>query len=94
MERESQSVEEMGKEHYPLMGPRGGDALPLFGKPVRNVVRQVSGLPRFFDVSVRDGGYHPLASRSGHGWRRLRWGVRTWVLELENGRTEKERRHG
>ena len=29
VERESQSAEEMGKEHYPLMGPGGGDELPL-----------------------------------------------------------------
>ena len=72
VKREAQSAEEMGEEHHPLMGPRGGDELPLFGKPVRNVVRQVSGLPQFFDVSLRDGGDHPLASRSGHGWRRLR----------------------
>ena len=46
-------------------------------------VRKVSGLPQFFDVALRDGGDHPLASRSGHGWRRLRWEVRTWALELE-----------
>ena len=73
VEREAQSVEEMREEHHPLMGPRGGDELPLFDKPLRDVVRQVSGLPRLFDVSLRDGGDHPLASRSGHDWRRSRW---------------------
>ena len=92
LEREAQSTEEMGEEHHPLMGPRGGDELPLFGKPVRDVVRQVSGLPQLFDMSLRDGGDHPLASRSGHGWRRLRLGVRTWALELECARMDRRRR--
>ena len=73
MQREAQSVEEMGEEYHPLMGPRSGDELPLFGKPVRDVASQISGLPQLFDVSLRDGGDHPLASRSGHDWRRLRW---------------------
>ena len=68
------------------------DELPLFRKPVRNVVRQVSDLPQFFDVSLRDGGDHPLASCSGHGWRRLRWGVRIWALELECAEMDKQRR--
>ena len=36
VERESQSAEEMGKEHYPLMGPGGGDKLPLIWEPVRD----------------------------------------------------------
>ena len=30
----TQSAEEVGKEYYPLVGPWGGDKLPLFGKPV------------------------------------------------------------
>ena len=34
---EAQSMEEMGEEHHPLMGPRGGDELPLFGEPHRVV---------------------------------------------------------
>ena len=93
MEREAQSMEEMGEEHHPLMGPRGGDELPLFGKPVRDVARQVSGLPQLFDMSLHDEGDHPLASRSGHGWRRLRWGVRTWALELECARMYKQGRN-
>src|SRR4051812_45462457 len=92
VEREAQSAEEMGEEHHPLTGPWGGDELPLFGKPVRDVVRQVSGLPQFFDVSLRDGGDHPLASHSGHGRRRLRWGVRTWALELECEEMDWQRR--
>src|SRR3954469_21656157 len=83
VERKTQSAEKVGKEYYPLMGPWGGEELPLFGKPVRDVVRQVSGFPQFFDVSLRNRGGHPLASRSGQGWRRLRWEVRAWVLELE-----------
>ena len=92
MKRESQSAEEMGEEYNPLMGPGGGDELPRIREPVRDVVRQVSGLPQFFDVSLRDGGDHPLASRSGHGWRRLRWGVRTWALELECAKMDRQRR--
>ena len=83
MKWKAQSAEEVGKEHYPLMGPWGGEELPLFGKPVRDVVRQVSGLPQSFDAALRDGGDLPLASRSGHRWRRLRWEVRAWALELE-----------
>ena len=71
VERESQSAEEMGEEHYPLMGP-GGDELPLIGEPVRDVIGQVSGSPQFLDVSLRDGGDHPLASHSGHAWSGLR----------------------
>src|SRR4051812_29058821 len=82
VERKTQSAEEVGKEYNPLMGPWGGEEFPLFGKPVRDVVRQVSGLPQFFVMALRDGGDHPLASRSGHGWRRLTWEVRTWALEL------------
>ena len=92
MKWKTQSAEEVGKEHYPLMGPWGGEELALFGKPVHDVVRQVSGLPQFFDVSLHDGGDHPLASRSGHGWRRLRWGVRTWALELECAKMDRQRR--
>ena len=92
MEWESQSAEEMGEEHHPLMGPRGGDELPLFGKPVRNVVRQVSGLPQFFDVSLRNGGGHPLASRSGHNRGRLRRDVRAWALEVECAEMDKQGR--
>ena len=73
MQREAQSAEEMGEEYHPLMGPRSGDELPFFGKPVRDIASQISGLPQLCDVSLRDGGDHPLASRSGRGWRRLRW---------------------
>ena len=73
MEWEAQSTEEMGKKYYPLMGPGGGDDPPLIWEPVCDVVGQVSGSPQFLDVSLRDGGDHPLASHSGHGWRRLRW---------------------
>ena len=45
MERESQSAEEIGEEYYPLMGPGGGDELPLIWEPVRDVVGHVSGTP-------------------------------------------------
>ena len=40
VEWETQSVEEVGKEYYPLMGPWGGEKLPLLGKPVRDVFGQ------------------------------------------------------
>ena len=92
MEWEAQSAEEMGKKYYPLMGPRGGDELSLVGEPVRDVAGQVSGAAQLLDVPLRNGGGHPLASRSGHGWRRLRWGVRTWALELEGAKMDRQRR--
>ena len=37
VEWEAQSTEEMGKEYHPLMGPRGGDELPLVVELVRDV---------------------------------------------------------
>src|SRR3954469_1862383 len=55
-------------------------------KPVRDVLGQISGLPKLFNLSLRDGGSHPLASCSGHRWRRLRTKGRTWALELECAR--------
>ena len=72
MEWEAQSAEEMGKEYHPLMGPGGGDGLPLVGEPVRDIAGQISGAAQLLDVPLRNGGGHPLASHSGHGWRRLR----------------------
>ena len=72
MKWEAQSAEEMGKEYYPLMGPGGGDELPLVGELVRDVAGQISGDVQLLDVPLRNGGGHPLASRSGHSWRRLR----------------------
>ena len=92
VEWEAQSAEEMGKERHALMGPRGGDELPFVWKPVCNVVVQVSGFPQPFDVPLREGGGHPLASRSGHDWGRLRRDVRTWALELECAEMDKRRR--
>ena len=92
MKWEAQSTEEVGKEYDPLMGPGGGDELPLVGESVRDIAGQVSDLAQPLDVPLRDGGDHPLASRSGHGWRRLRWGVRTWALELECAEMDKQRR--
>ena len=43
VEWEAQSAEEIGEEHHPLMGPGGGDELPLIWEPVRDVVGKVSG---------------------------------------------------
>ena len=45
VEWKTQSAEEVGKEYYPLMGPWGGEKLPLLRKPVRDVFGQVSVLP-------------------------------------------------
>ena len=44
MKWEAQSTKEMGKKHYPLMGPGGGDELSLVGEPMRNVAGKVSGV--------------------------------------------------
>ena len=92
MQREAQSAEEMGEKHDPLMGPGGGDELPLIWEPVRDVFGQVFSSSQLLDVSLRDGGDHPPASCSGHGWRGLRWDVRTWALELECARMDRRRR--
>ena len=92
MKWEAQSTKEMGKEHYPLMGHGGGDKLSLIGEPVRDVAGQISGAVQLLDVPLRNGGGHPLASRPGHDWRRLRWEVRAWALELEHAGTDKQRR--
>ena len=75
MEWEAQSAEEMGKEYYPLMGPGGGDELSLVREAVHDVTQlldQICGVAQLLDLPLRDGGGHPLASRSGHSWRRLR----------------------
>ena len=72
VEWKTQSAEEMGKKNDPLMGTGGGDELSLIGKPVRDVTGQISGVAQLLDLPLRDGGGHPLASRSGHSWRRLR----------------------
>ena len=69
---EAQFTEEVGKKYDPLMGPGGGDGLPLVREPVRDVAGQISGVVQLLDVPLRNGGGHPLASRSGHSWRRLR----------------------
>ena len=71
----------MGEEESLVRGGNGGeiqpshgDELPLIWKPVRDVVRQVSGLPQLFDLPLRDGGGHPSTSRSGHDWGRVEVG--------------------
>src|SRR4051812_38308673 len=86
MERKAQSAEEMGEENHPLLRPRGGKELPCLREPVCDVVGQISGLPKFFDLSLRDGGSHPFTPCSEHGWSGLRAKGRTWALELECAR--------
>ena len=88
----AQSVEEVGKENDPLMGPGGGDELPLVGQPVGDVAGEVSGAAQFGDVLLLNGGGQPFTSRSGHGRRRSRRDVRTWALELECAEMDKQRR--
>ena len=56
----------MGKEDYPLMGFGHWDDLSRVQQPVRDILGQVSGLPKLGDVLLCDRGGHPLASRSGH----------------------------
>ena len=73
------------------MGPGGGDKLPLVGESMRDVAGQVSGLSQPLDVPLCDGGGHPLASLSGHGWGRLRRDARTWALELECTEMDKKK---
>ena len=73
VEWKTQSAEEVKEKYYPLMGPWGGDELPLVGEPMCDVAGQISGAAQLLYVPLRNGGGHPLASRSGHGWRRLRW---------------------
>ena len=92
MKWKAQSAEEMGKKNDPLMGPGGGDELPLIWEPVRDVIGQVSGFPQLLDLPLRNGGGHPLASRSRHNWGRLRRDVRAWALELECAEMDKQRR--
>ena len=53
MKWEAQSAEEMGKEYYPLMGPRGGDELSLVGEPMRDVAGQVSGAAQLLEGHVK-----------------------------------------
>ena len=92
VKRKAQSAEEMGEKHDPLMGPGGGDELPLIWEPVRDVVGQVSDFPQLFDLPLCDGGGHPPAYRSRHGWRRSRWEMRTWALELECAKMDEQGR--
>ena len=47
VDRKAQSAEEVGKEYYPLMGPGGGDELPLIWEPMRDVVGRYPALLSF-----------------------------------------------
>ena len=88
MEGKPQSVEEVVEENYPLMGFWGRDNLPHNGQPMCDIRGQVSGSAQLLDVSLRNGGSHPFASRSGHDWRRLRGRMWAWALELECARED------
>ena len=83
---EPQSAEEVVEENHPLMRFRGRDDLPRSGQPMRDIRGQVSGSAQLLDVSLRNGGSHPFASRSGHDWGWLRG--RMWTCELEYARMD------
>ena len=85
MEGESQLAYEVGEKHYPFLGLRGGDDLPLGRKPMSYVFGQVSGLPKLLDVLLLDGGGHPIACRSGHIRKVFAEKEKAWALELDNG---------
>ena len=97
MEWKSQLADEVGDEHYPLMGLRGRDDLSLGRKPMGDFLGQISGLPELGDVLLLDGGDHPLALRSGSrhdrsaflGWKRR--GLGRWSLRMDG---QRERRRG
>ena len=66
VEGKSQPADEMGKEYIPFVGFGGRDDLPRVWEPVRDVCGHVSSFPELRNVLLRNGGDHPLASRSGH----------------------------
>ena len=82
----------MREEYYSLSSLWGGGDVSLRRKPVRDVFGHVSGCPKLGDILLRDGGGHPLASRSGHGAAGPTKKVRTWALGLESARTDEQRR--
>ena len=65
------------------MGVEVRNDLPRAWEPVRDICGQVSGFPELRNVLLRNGGDHPLASRSGHVWNGFAEKIRTWALELE-----------
>ena len=83
MEGKSQPADEVGKEYNSFVGFWGRDDLPRVWEPVRDVCGQVSGFPELRNVLLRNGGDHPLASRSGHVWSGFAEKMRTWALELD-----------
>ena len=94
MEGKPQSAEEVVEEDYPLMRFRGRNDLPRVRQPVRDIRSQISGPTRLFDVLLRNGGDHALASRSGHAWGGLRrkcelgcWSssAQEWMSKEEEG---------
>ena len=85
VEGEVKSTDEVREKHYPLLGLWGRNDLPFGRESVRDVCGQLSGLPKLRDVLLRNGGGHPLASRSGHAWNDFAEKVKAWALELESG---------
>ena len=91
MEGESQSANKVRKKHYPFLGFRGRDDLPFGRKPMHDDRGQVSGLLKLLDALLRNGGGHPLASRSEHVWNDCMEEVRAGALELKRARMDERR---
>ena len=70
VEWEAWSAEEMGEEHHLLMGPGGGDELPLVWELVRNVVDKYPAFLNFLRCpSVTEEAIHlpPALDMAGEG---------------------------
>ena len=85
------------KENYPLVGRRGGDDLPLGRKPVSDFFRQIpASRSSVMSISLTEESIHlPCAPDPDMVECFLEAEkMRTWALELKNGRAEEERRRG
>ena len=67
VEGESQSADEVGEEHNPLVGSQSRNDLPCVRKPVRDVCGQVSSRPELCNVLLRNGRGRPSALKAGSG---------------------------
>src|SRR3954468_23380461 len=82
----------MGKEYYPLMGPWGGEELPSSrSRCAMSLDRYPAFLSFLTCPSVTEETIHlpPAPDMAGEG---LRWGMRTWALELEYAKVDRRRR--
>ena len=65
VEGKPQPTDKMREENNPLVGFRSRDDLSCHRETVVDFLGQVPGLPKLFDILLRDGGGHPFASCSG-----------------------------